>query len=572
MTSKAAIRREPLKKPRPLKSVNSSDTLKFHIHDPKDAVVQKSKEEILADLEILNVSISNCNFDDVTAADISRMCAILKKRGEELDKFNKDAIDRYFCTLRNASREERLDMVSRLKLLETIEIRANGWKKNDNIQNYFNSKILDLEQGIQDLTLSTSSSMTSVPFALHNQTSSPANTLPLAPGEILRSSGKFAKPTKISGKNVFKDEILIRNSDSGKVMGIKGRRVHMIEELSDTVISFQRVNPGARDRLVQITGPHEEAIGHAKLLVEDTIRRNASPIRENSDMSVLDNTKDSIEYNNSYSSVDNQMFMKRNLQHSYSLSDASLREHSVSVQIDQDLIRLTGTNAELLKTAKLVLMEYFAGQTEINEKHESYSSLNRQSSPDRNRLRLGLQKQSSLKSNIDNMYSTGWTSYPPKRDSVSPFSSSDDDFVKDDKRIDMDNQYTQDTSVFTEAKRRTVSLESSNVHGQLMRRSSVPNDFGKGYGEMYSPINDQVFSPVDTEMMPIPPPTYKKMRYSRESLLNLANSPLSHNQPMDYAHIHQHFQEIICQSPVMFDPQKFKERTNKSEDATTMPK
>ena len=75
-------------------------------------------------------------------------------------------------------------------------------------------------------------------------------------------SGKFSRPTQPPGKSYFKDEVVIRNSDSGKgklkdlffevpfhtihfdfslkVMGIKGRRVHMIEELSDTVISFQR--------------------------------------------------------------------------------------------------------------------------------------------------------------------------------------------------------------------------------------------------------------------------------------------------------------------------------------------
>lgn len=94
----------------------------------------------------------------------------------------------------------------------------------------------------------------------------------LAPGEIIRTSGKFTKPTKIPGKNYSKDEVVIRNADSGKgmigaillnlfiikysekkiiknyiyrpyekkVMGIKGRRVHMIEELSETIISFQR--------------------------------------------------------------------------------------------------------------------------------------------------------------------------------------------------------------------------------------------------------------------------------------------------------------------------------------------
>lgn len=40
------------------------------------------------------------------------------------------------------------------------------------------------------------------------------------------------------------------------------------------------VNPGAKERLVQITGPNEESINYAKILIEDTIKRNASPIRD----------------------------------------------------------------------------------------------------------------------------------------------------------------------------------------------------------------------------------------------------------------------------------------------------
>lgn len=38
----------------------------------------------------------------------------------------------------------------------------------------------------------------------------------LAPGEVIRNSGKFSKPTKIPGKNYSKDEVVIRNADSGK--------------------------------------------------------------------------------------------------------------------------------------------------------------------------------------------------------------------------------------------------------------------------------------------------------------------------------------------------------------------
>lgn len=106
--------------------------------------------------------------------------------------------------------------------------------------------------------------------------SPPASPPPfLMPGEVVKSSGKYAAGTPAAGigqasKTFVKDEVVIRNTDSGKgcllffsirlnkneqpfcrannnvlpfvgpVMGIKGRRVHLIEEISDTVISFQR--------------------------------------------------------------------------------------------------------------------------------------------------------------------------------------------------------------------------------------------------------------------------------------------------------------------------------------------
>lgn len=50
-------------------------------------------------------------------------------------------------------------------------------------------------------------------------TSPPVSTLAqnlLSPGELIRASGKFTKPTKIPGKNYSKDEVVIRNADSGK--------------------------------------------------------------------------------------------------------------------------------------------------------------------------------------------------------------------------------------------------------------------------------------------------------------------------------------------------------------------
>ncbi|KAG8200504.1 hypothetical protein JTE90_000581 [Oedothorax gibbosus] len=546
MNNKPVRIREPLKKPRPLKSASTSDVFKVQVPEPKDYVIQKSREEILADLEILNLSISDCNFDEVTITDISRMCAILKKRGEELDSHHKDAIDRYFCTLRNACREERLDMASRIRLLEVIERRARGWKNNENINNYFNMKIMELEHKGPEQFSYTAMSPTS-PFPVIPIIAPTTPSVVLSPGEILRSSGKFEKPTKISGKNYFKDEILIRNSDSGKV------------------------NPGARDRLVQITGPHEESISHAKVLVEDTIRRNASPVRDNTDLPVFDN-RERVDYGNSFSTLDNQSFMKRSLQHSYSLSDASIREYSIPLQIGQDVLTLTGTNSDLLQSAKSVLKAYFAGELEmLGKQPETFAPLNRQPSLENMQQRYELRRQSSLKLNMENN-SSSWNL---RRDSVSPFSSSEDG---EDRRIglerakaiqDMPSRHAVETPMDI-SNRHSVSSDSSIVNGgKFSRSASVPNE-PLTFPDIAPPVhNDAVFSPLlspESEILPIPPPSYKKNKYSREFLLTCAKSPYSHNQPKDYALIHQNCKDIINQAPVMFDPEKYE--ASKLEEST----
>lgn len=51
-----------------------------------------------------------------------------------------------------------------------------------------------------------------------SNTITPIITQPLllGPDELVKSSGKFSAPTKIPGKNYCKDEVVIRNSDSGK--------------------------------------------------------------------------------------------------------------------------------------------------------------------------------------------------------------------------------------------------------------------------------------------------------------------------------------------------------------------
>ncbi|KAH8366702.1 hypothetical protein KR200_008546 [Drosophila serrata] len=271
-------------------------------------------EELIQLIDNVTVGLQSYN---TTPESITLLLHNLRVHGPQLEALSKDTLDRAFVVFRNASQDERLNILTRLKLLELIELRAKSWENDDTIA-YYKSKqqVSNVElpsetyqydaSGQPGGFLSTSPTFgvsgggvnvgvgSAAAAAVFNAASAAVAAqaaaiaavgspnqqhLLLPPGEVIRNSGKFPKPTKIPGKTYCKDEVVIRNADSGKVMGIKGRRVHMIEELSETIISFQRVNPGAKERLVQITGPAEDKINYAKQLMEDTIRRNASPVR-----------------------------------------------------------------------------------------------------------------------------------------------------------------------------------------------------------------------------------------------------------------------------------------------------
>lgn len=51
-------------------------------------------------------------------------------------------MDRLFLCLRNnASKNEHLDKISRLLVMEVIELRAGGWAINDELSSYYKKKL-----------------------------------------------------------------------------------------------------------------------------------------------------------------------------------------------------------------------------------------------------------------------------------------------------------------------------------------------------------------------------------------------------------------------------------------------
>ncbi|XP_073820781.1 eukaryotic translation initiation factor mextil isoform X4 [Musca autumnalis] len=315
----------------------------------------------------------------------------LRIHGPQLETVSKDTLDRAFVVFRNASQDERLNIMTRLNLLELIELRAKGWEDNG-INSYYktkqatNAELSDAQNHVdttQTAFLSTSptfggmnagNAAAAAAAAIASVGSANQQHLLLGPGEVIRNSGKFPKPTKIPGKTYCKDEVVIRNADSGKV------------------------NPGAKERLVQITGPAEDKINYAKQLIEDTIRRNASPVRldpamgnshaggscsslasSNSDDAVQTRTPVASNLANrlSFNSAQNfmtaaaasQQMVQQQLANVVPGLNASTPvantaavagEYKFTCNVGQHVIKITGDCCDLVRVAKLVLDDYFS--------------------------------------------------------------------------------------------------------------------------------------------------------------------------------------------------------------------
>ncbi|VDK42278.1 unnamed protein product [Anisakis simplex] len=178
-------------------------------------------------------------------------------------------------------------------------------------------------------------------------------------------SSKLKLKTPQNRTPQLRDEMLIRNSDSGKIMGVKGRRVAVVEELSKTVISFQKVDPKSKDRTLTITGSTQESIDYAKRLIEQTIRRNVSPNRsDNGGPEVDDNEEEDV---------------------------------GISIETTQDgTLKLSCADPQVLQAAQAALSEYL---TRAGRSHSKLSAEERELRKER-RKSMPLSSSSSNRANV----------------------------------------------------------------------------------------------------------------------------------------------------------------------------
>jgi len=379
MTSKSApLGVRNVERPRPLRSVShigipasSTNMTNSNSVDNRRMSAQdvSSVEEVVQLLEQVTSSLGSKKYDKSDLVLIIRLSASLKTHGQHMEMFHRELLDKAQVALRNACKDTTLDIVARLHLLEIIELRAMKWVLTDSVINYYKQKLSMVDCDDPDSLANNAKRTLNVNAPLFTPQSTMGNggnildqLLPhqnvsslIPSGEIMMSSGKYSGPTQPHGKSYFKDEVYIRNADSGKVMGVKGRRVHMIEEMSDTIISFQRVLPGSLDRLVQITGTVPNNVAQAKVLMEDTIRRNQSPLPDGDSHS----NRASVDQAISGSSRPTSVSGSGHSGTAMTLPHPGENEYKFSVKVGDDILRISSTNLQLVKSAKILLEEHY---------------------------------------------------------------------------------------------------------------------------------------------------------------------------------------------------------------------
>lgn len=96
--------------------------------------------------------------------------------------------------------------------------------------------------------------------------------------------------------------------------------------------TFNAVLPGSVDRLVQITGSIPTSVAQAKVLMEDTIRRNQSPLPD-----FIGSKAEEVQ-----------------------APAAVATEYKFSVKVGDELLKISSTNLSLVKSAKILLDEHYS--------------------------------------------------------------------------------------------------------------------------------------------------------------------------------------------------------------------
>jgi hypothetical protein len=338
-----------VERPRPLRCISHTGIPSSSLTNASSNSQQRNSfqdipmEEIVKLLELIPQQLDMKNYNETCVKAIIRLNSALKQHGSQLEHLHRNLLDKAQISLRNACKDTNLSITARLHILEIIELRSMKWAQSESTRSFYAQKIssmlpksdeTDSSKQLQlNVNAPTFQPSTNIPTSnggnILNQLLPRRNVSVVPSGEVMVGSGKYSGPTQPHGKSYYKDEIYIRNADSGKVA------------------------PGSLDRLVQITGSASENVAQAKNLVHDTIRRNQSPL------------PDTFGDHNEDGGRGGGTGNRQNPQRQFSLESFSSQknEFKFSVKVaNEGIVMLSSSNLDLVKSAKIALEEHFSGR------------------------------------------------------------------------------------------------------------------------------------------------------------------------------------------------------------------
>merc|ERR1719319_922211 len=99
--------------------------------------------------------LSSGTFDSTTQDAIVTLSSNLKLHGSSMESSHGQILDSFQQVLRSSCRDQNLDLLSRVHLLEIIELRALKWVPNEHLTNYYRKKMSQLKTTPSKISLAS---------------------------------------------------------------------------------------------------------------------------------------------------------------------------------------------------------------------------------------------------------------------------------------------------------------------------------------------------------------------------------------------------------------------------------
>lgn len=189
-------------------------------------IVSNVAEILLSKYDYLDCCISNEQFGTTLNNNLVLLLTFMLENGYDLDSdINyKEQVDMFFTLFRNLLRShlKQLPDSINLLILRLIEIRASRWKIKSSIEEYYMKKI-ERKKPARDRNSHHFDNVEANEFSsLTNSNTNSSLRTSKSYGDIM-TNYKFDdamfgrhKQLKPSSRSMMKDEVIIKNSDSGK--------------------------------------------------------------------------------------------------------------------------------------------------------------------------------------------------------------------------------------------------------------------------------------------------------------------------------------------------------------------